>query len=212
MKTAPSLRPLRRLAVAGTLLGSSALSAAGQSAEAVALELRDLQRQIASLEVYSRQRDAHWDARLTTIENRLHTAVEEVTALRQQSTPSVAGSFLAGPPPSSDSVGVSKVAVFAPRVDVESPRRRDSIALKVRRLDTSAVRAVAEVDLTSDLTGIDLPLDQNGALYVVDWLTGDGQSFSLVLRDGATGQPAATVQVKPQQSQGRFIFVGYRVE
>ena len=57
-----------------------------------------------------------------------------------------------------------------------------------------------------------LPIDQNGALYLVEWSTTDGQSYNLVLRDGASGQPAATVPVKPLQSQGRFVFVGYRVE
>lgn len=200
------------LPLAGAVVVGSALPASAQDANAAAvLEVRDLQRQLAALDVYSRQRDARWDQRLEGIERRLQAAVDELAALRQQ-TVSAAGSFLSGPPPSSDSVGVAKVGVFAPRVDVESPRRRDSVTLKLRRLDTASVRAVGELELTSDLTGIDLPLDQNGALYVLDWLTGDGQAFSLVLRDGATGQPAATVQVKPQQSQGRFIFVGYRVE
>ena len=33
-----------------------------------------------------------------------------------------------------------------------------------------------------------------------------------LLKDGATGQTAASVQVKPQQAQGRLIFVGYRLE
>jgi hypothetical protein len=192
-------------------VGSAARGAGQDAAAAAALEVRDLQRQLAALDVYSRQRDARWDQRLEGIERRLQAAVEELAALRQQSV-SAAGSFLAGPPPSSDSVGVAKVAVFAPRVDVESLRRRDTVTLKVRRLDSVSVRGIGELELTSDLTGIDLPLDQNGGLYVVDWVTGDGQAFSLVLRDGATNQPAATVQVKPQQSQGRFIFVGYRLE
>lgn len=197
--------------VMAVVAGSAPLASAQDPSAAAVLEVRDLQRQLAALDVYSRQRDARWDQRLEGIERRLQAVVDELAALRQQ-TVSAAGSFLAGPPPSSDSVGVAKVGVFAPRVDVESTRRRDSVTLKVRRLDTSSVRAIGELELTSDLTGIDLPIDQNGALYVVDWLTGDGQAFSLVLRDGATSQPAATVQVKPQQSQGRLIFVGYRVE
>jgi hypothetical protein len=66
--------------------------------------------------------------------------------------------------------------------------------------------------LPPDAVFADLPIDQNGALYLVEWSTTDGQSYNLVLRDGASGQPAATVPVKPLQNQGRFVFVGYRVE
>jgi hypothetical protein len=71
---------------------------------------------------------------------------------------------------------------------------------------------VAEVELTSDAPSVDLPLDQNGALYLVEWLTAEGQTYNLVLRDGASGQPAASAPVKALQAQGRFVFVGYRVE
>ena len=132
-------------------------------------------------------------------------------------TSPVAQPFLSGPPPSTDAVGVSKVAVFAPRVVVDSARQHDSVFLKVRRVEAGAIRAVADVELGSDQMQVDLPLDQNGALYIVDWQTSEGQTYSLLLRDGSAGtdssaQPAATVQVKPLQNQGRFLFVGYRVE
>jgi hypothetical protein len=71
---------------------------------------------------------------------------------------------------------------------------------------------VAELELTPDLSGIDLPLDQSGAVYVVEWSTSEGHLYDLVLRDGASGQPAASVPVKERQSEGRFVLVGYRVE
>ena len=78
--------------------------------------------------------------------------------------------------------------------------------------EPGAVRTLGEVELVPEATSVDLPLDQNGALYLVEWSTSDGHAYNLVLRDGASGQPAATVPVRPLQSQGRFVFVGYRVE
>jgi hypothetical protein len=124
----------------------------------------------------------------------------------------IAAAFLAGAPPSSDLVGVAKVAVFDPRIDVDSARRHDLVTLRVRRLESLGSKSGGELELGTDVDGLDLPLDQNGALYVVDWSTSEGHTYALVLRDGATGLPAATVQVKPQQHEGRFIFVGYRTE
>ena len=109
----------------------------------------------------------------------------------------IAAPFLAAPPPSSDTVGVAKFAVFAPRFEAESPRRRDTVFLKVRRIDAGAIRTVAEIELGSDQPAVDVPLDQNGALYLVEWSTSEGHNYSLVLKDGASGLPAATVQVKP---------------
>ena len=55
-------------------------------------------------------------------------------------------------------------------------------------------------------------LDDSGALYVVDWETSEGHVYNLVLRDGASEQPAASVRVHEYQGRGRFAFVGYRVE
>ena len=45
-----------------------------------------------------------------------------------------------------------------------------------------------------------------------EWQTSEGHSYALVLEDGASGLPAATVQVRPQQTKGRFLFVAYRVD
>jgi hypothetical protein len=59
---------------------------------------------------------------------------------------------------------------------------------------------------------VDLPIDQNGALYLVEWSTSEGHAYNLVLRDGASGQPAASVPVRERQSEGRFALVGYRVD
>ncbi|HSD28042.1 MAG TPA: hypothetical protein VLL75_12115, partial [Vicinamibacteria bacterium] len=116
------------------------------------------------------------------------------------------------PPAGSDRLGVAKGAVFAPRVEVDSFLRHDTVLLKLRRVDASAVRPVAEVELTPDANGVDLPIDQSGALYLVEWSTSEGHVYNLVLRDGASGQPAASVPVKEKQNEGRFVLVGYRVE
>lgn len=176
--------------------------------EPVLAELRSLQGQVAALRL---ELLAHATS-VETLRKELSALGEELRGLRDRPAFPVSLPFLAGPPASSDSVGVAKVAVLAPRVEVEASRRHDLVSLKVRRVEPVAVRAVGEVELGTDQTGVDLPLDQSGALYVVDWSTSEGYSVSLVLRDGATGQPAATVQVKPLQNQGRFVFVGYRLE
>jgi hypothetical protein len=107
---------------------------------------------------------------------------------------------------------VARTAVFAPRVEVESFLRHDSVYLKLRRVEAGLVRTVGELEITPDAPGVDLPLDQSGALYLVEWSTSEGHVYNLVLRDGASGQPAASVPVKEKQSEGRFVLVGYRVE
>jgi hypothetical protein len=117
---------------------------------------------------------------------------------------------MAAPPPSSDAVGVAKTVVFAPRIEVDTPKRRDIVNLKVRRVEASGVQLIGEKELGEE--GVELPVDQNGALYVVDWSTTEGQSYNLILRDGTSGQAAATAQVRVLQTQGKFIFVGYRAE
>lgn len=126
--------------------------------------------------------------------------------------PVVAAPFLHAPPPSSDTVGVAKVAVLQPRIEIDSPGRHDVVFLKLQRIETGGVRLVAERELTAAEYSLELPLDQSGGLYVVNWSTAEGFSFPLVLRDGATLQAAATAQVKQLQREGRFVFVGYRVE
>lgn len=197
-------RPLTAIALA---LGVAAPAAAEQI-EDLAQEVGRLRLQVASLELVLRSREEKIEA----LGRDVRALAEALSVLREQSAPPVAGPFLSGPPPSSDSVGVAKVAVFLPRVEVDATRRHDVVNLKVRRVEATAIRSAGEVDLATDQTSVDLPLDQNGALYIVEWSTSEGNSYNLVLRDGTSGQAAATVQVKPLQNQGRFILVGYRVE
>ena len=107
---------------------------------------------------------------------------------------------------------MAKSAVLAPRVEVESFLRHDTVVLKLRRVEATAVRTVAELELTPDASGVDLPIDQSGALYLVEWSTSEGHVYNLALRDGASGQLAASVPVKEKQNEGRFVLVGYRVD
>jgi hypothetical protein len=100
----------------------------------------------------------------------------------------------------------------AQMIEVDANRRHDLVLLRVRRLEADSAMPVAETELGQDQPGVDLPIDRSGGLYVVDWSTSDGQAYALQLKDGATGLPAAVVQVKPFQSSGRFVFVGYRLE
>lgn len=184
------------------------LSPQSDAAE-LAGEVNRLRGRVAYLESQLAQRDQA----LGGIRDELRTltrAVADATP-RAEEAP-IAAAFLAAPPAASDLVGVAKVAVFDPRVDVDSARRHDLVTLKVRRLESRGSKSGGEIELGTDVDGVELPVDENGALYVVDWSTTEGLSYALVLRDGATGLPAATVQVKPQQKEGRFIFVGYRTE
>lgn len=183
------------------------LQAAPDAADLVA-EVRHLRGQVVLLESLLAQRDQA----LEGMRKDVRALADEVGALKDRATTPVAGPFLSAPPPSSDAVGVAKVAVFAPRVEVDAKQRHDLVTLRVRRLEPGGARPVGELDLGTDQDGVELPLDQNGALYVVDWTTSEGFTHALVLRDGATRQAAATVQVKPQEREGRFIFVGYRVD
>jgi len=174
-------------------------------------EVGRLRGEISRLETARRERDEA----IAGMRQDMRALSEGVDGIRENlkdRTGGVAAPFLAAPPPSSDTVGVAKFAVFAPRFEAESPRRRDTVFLKVRRIDAGGIRTVAEIELGSDQPTVDVPLDQNGALYLVEWTTSEGHNYSLVLKDGASGLPAATVQVKPLQAQGRFIFVGYRVD
>lgn len=199
----PMLATLTLLALAGPQ------NPRGEGDVSVALaEIRGLQVQVAALHNELRLRGEA----VESLKKDVGALGDEVGALKDRVTSSVAGPFLSGPPPSSDSVGVAKVAVFAPRLEIDAARRHDLLSIRMRRMEPGAVRVVGDVDFTSDQAGVDLPLDQNGALYVVEWSTSEGHAYSLSLRDGASGQTAAIVQVKPLQSKGRFIFVGYRVE
>jgi hypothetical protein len=173
---------------------------------ALRAELRRLQSQVTALEARTRHRDEALDALKGDLK------VIETGVIELRARPAVAPSqpFMAAPPPSSDAVGVAKTVVFAPRIEVDTPKRRDIVNLRVRRVEASGLQLIGEKELGEE--GVDLPVDQNGALYVVDWSTTDGQSYNLILRDGTSGQAAATAQVRLQQTQGKFIFVGYRTE
>ena len=174
---------------------------------ALRAEVELLQGTVKSLERKARERD---DA-LETLKADLKAVEGGVTELRSRPVTPPSGPFMAAPPPSSDAVGVAKTVVFAPRIEVDTLKRRDLVVLKVRRVEASGVQLVGEKELASE-EGVDLPIDQNGALYIVDWSTTEGQTYNLLLRDGTSGQTAATAQVRLQQTQGKFIFVGYRAE
>jgi hypothetical protein len=178
-----------------------------QEPDALRSEVSRLQDEVALLKGSVRERDAL----LGTVREGLAGVREDVRELRDRPQP-VAAPFLAAPPPSTDRLGVAKTAVLAPRVEVDSFLRHDTVVLKLRRVEALAVRTVAELELTPDASGVDLPIDQSGALYLVEWSTSEGHVYNLVLRDGASGQPAASVPVKEKQNEGRFVLVGYRVD
>jgi len=178
-----------------------------QEADARGSEVSRLQSEVAALKGSLAERDAL----LVTVREELAGVREDLREIRDRPQP-VAAPFLAAPPAGSDKLGVAKGAVLAPRVEVESFLRHDTVVLKLRRIEARAVRTVAEVELTPDASGVDLPIDQNGALYLVEWATAEGHVYNLVLRDGASGQPAASVPVREKQSEGRFVLVGYRVD
>ena len=134
-----------------------------QDADALRSEVTRLQAELALLKDSQKVRDEV----LEKVGQELVGVREDVRDLRERPQP-VAAPFLAGPPPSSDRLGVARGAVFAPRVEVESFLRHDTVALKLRRVDASAVRTVAEVELTPDASRVDLPIDQSGALYLVE--------------------------------------------
>jgi hypothetical protein len=178
-----------------------------QEPDARRSELNRLEAEVNLLRGSLRERDQL----LGTVREELAGVREDLRELKDRPQP-VAAPFLAAPPTGSDRLGVAKGAVLAPRVEVESFLRHDTVVLKLRRVEATAVRTVAELELTPDASGLDLPIDQNGALYLVEWSTSEGHVYNLVLRDGASGQPAASVPVKEKQSEGRFVLVGYRVD
>src|SRR6266571_1489917 len=173
---------------------------------ALQAELERLRGTVSALERKARDRDEALDG----LKGDLKAVEAGITELRSRPVTPPSGPFMAAPPPSSDAVGVAKTVVFAPRIEADTLKRRDLVTLKVRRVDASGVQLVGERELGEE--GVDLPIDQNGALYIVDWATTEGPTYSLVLRDGTSSQAAATAQVGIRQTQGRFIFVGYRAE
>ena len=195
------------LALLLLLAGAKPLLPPVQEADALRSEVSRLQSEVALLQGSLRERDEL----LGTVRQELAGVREDLRELRDRPQP-VAAPFLAAPPAGSDKLGVAKGAVLAPRVEVDSFLRHDTVVLKLRRVEAGAVRTVAEVELTPDASGVDLPIDQSGALYLVEWSTSEGHVYNLVLRDGASGQPAASVPVKEKQNEGRFVLVGYRVD
>jgi len=180
--------------------------ASSDDVAALQAELDRLRSKVAAMESTARQRDEALDA----VKENLKAVEAGVTELRSRPVLPPSAPFAAAPPPSSDAVGVAKTVVFAPRIEVDSLKRRDLVMLKVRRLEPSGTKLIAEKELGEE--GVELPIDLNGALYIVEWSTTEGQNYNLLLRDGTSGLTADTAQVRVQQSQGRFIFVGYRVE
>jgi hypothetical protein len=198
------------LALLLLLAGAKPLLPPVQEADALRSERSEvthLQSEVKALKDDLRERDAL----LGAVREELAGVRDDLHELRDRPQP-VAAPFLAAPPAGSDRLGVAKGAVFAPRVEVDSFLRHDTVVLKLRRVEAAAVRTVAEVELTPDAAGVDLPIDQSGALYLVEWSTSEGHVYNLVLRDGASGQPAASVPVKEKQNEGRFVLVGYRVD
>jgi len=175
-----------------------------EASSRVLADVRGLRQQVAVLEAQLRETAQRLD-RLRDDTAEVQAGVGEIKAKIQDPA---AIPFMTAPPESSATVGVAKTVVFTPRIEADPVRRRDTVTLTVRRMESSGSRAVGETTLGGE-TSVPLPLDRSGALYVVEWSTVDGQSFDLLLRDGITGQVAATVQVRPLQSQGRFLFVGY---
>ena len=193
--------------VAPTLALSLLLLSPQQDADALRSEVNRVRGELALLQGALRERDAL----LGNVREELAGAREDLRELKDRPQP-VAAPFLASPPAASDKLGVAKGAVLAPRVEVDSFLRHDTVVLKLRRVEATAVRTVAEVELTPDASGVDLPIDQSGALYIVEWSTAEGHVYNLVLRDGASGQLAASCPVKEKQNDGRFVLVGYRVD
>jgi hypothetical protein len=195
----PNLLPLALAALFAPQTPSPDISA-------LQAELERLRTKVTALETTVRQRDESLDAMKADLK-----AVEAgVAELRARPVTPPSGPFMAAPPPSSDAVGVAKTVVFAPRIEADTLKRRDLVTLKVRRVDAGGVQLLGERELGEE--GVDLPIDQNGALYIVDWSTTEGPTYNLVLRDGASSLPAATAVVGIRQTQGKFIFVGYRSE
>ena len=200
--------PLRLTAVVLLLVPSGVAAQETARGSDVEAQIGRLRAEMVALQGAMRRRDEE----LTGLAKSLETLGGDIGALKQAVAPSLAAPFLSGPPASSDNVGIAKTAVLAPRVEVDASRRHDLVLLRVRRLEPEEARLVADTELGQDQTGVDLPIDRSGSLFVVDWSTTDGQAYALQLKDGATGLAAAVVQVKPFQSSGRFVFVGYRLE
>jgi len=200
----------RPLPLAASLLIALAPGTAGAAdrLDELNAEVGRLRAQVIAVEGMVRLRDEQ----LGVLLREMREMSQDVKALRAPAPLPMAGPFLSGPPLSSDTAGVAKVAVFAPRVEIDSSRRHDSVTLKLRRIEADSVTTASETEIGRDVTFADVALDRSGALYVLEWSTSEGHTYNLLLKDGASGQIAASVAVKPLQAQGRFLFVGYRLE
>ena len=200
----------RPLPLAASLLIALAPGTAGAAdrLDELNAEVGRLRAQVIAVEGMVRLRDEQ----LGVLLREMREMSQDVKALRAPAPLPMAGPFLSGPPLASDTAGVAKVAVFAPRVEIDSSRRHDSVTLKLRRIEADSVTIVGETEIGRDVTFADVALDRSGALYVLEWSTSEGHTYNLLLKDGASGQIAASVAVKPLQAQGRFLFVGYRLE
>ena len=114
-----------------------------QEPDALRSEVTRLQSEVALLRGALRERDEF----LGTVRQELVGVREDLRELRDRPQP-VAAPFLAAPPAGSDKLGVAKGALLAPRVEVESFLRHDTVVLKLRRVEATAVRTVAELELT----------------------------------------------------------------
>lgn len=198
------------------VLVPAAPRARAQEATSLALvagQLQRLQGELAAL----RLAVAGHDERLAAVQRDVKAAAADTADLKERAArlagqPVLAAVFLASPPAASDSLGVAKTMVFAPRLQLESVRRHDTLFLKLRRIEPDAVKLVAELELAGSESTLNLPIDLSGGLYALDWSTSEGFTFTLSLRDGASDQSAASVQARPLQNEGRFLFVGARLE
>lgn len=201
----------RALACAVTATFVLAPPAASQEVcGALAREVSGLRLEVVALELALKKRDDLFEDYQRGVKSDMGVLKERVTTLAGQ--PVLATAFLTSPPPSSDSLGVAKTPVFSPRLTVDSIRRHDTLFLKLRRIEPATVKLVAELELSASEPTLELPVDQNGALYVLEWTTTEGFNYTLALRDGASDQTAASVQVRPLLNQGRFLYVASRLE
>lgn len=201
---------MRRFAPVATILLLHAVPAlAFQAEEAMLGEINRLRGRVIFLEDQLKQRDEM----LAGMGKDLKSLADALGDVKERLGPApLGGPFLQSPPSPSDSVGVAKQLVLQPRLEIDSAVRHDLVQLKLKRIETSGVRLVAELELGTDVLGVDLPIDQNGAVYALEWSTSEGFNYNLVLRDSATGRSAALVQVKQLQNFGRILFVGYRLD
>ncbi len=176
-------------------------------------DLRRLRGELHTLSAALEQRDKT----LTAMQAELAKAGADLAAMRANlselaALPVTATAFLVSPPHGADALGVAKAMLFEPRLQLESARRHDTLFVKLRRIEPGVVELLAELELGASDSQLTLPIDRNGALYAVEWSTEEGFTFALSLQDGASEQTAASVQVRPLQNRGRFLFVGARLE